>query len=214
MTRPLFTERFAPGLCFCSLAWRQIPPPNLCPIVHVRPTAQTHRTQERGIKSPPGAEAPPAQPRGSHHRNAAAEGKATQQRETPPGRWAFPGPVRAPRRYAGRAVIFYQSNRRRCSGSPRAGGKRARRPTLRHCSRTPSPTLRPQPRRRLHPTSSVLAGHQARIVQNAGHGSGSPLPGYPGEDGDCPRASERRGQRTRFATGCRFLRVLWYLELA
>lgn len=53
--------------------------------------------------------------------------------------------------------------------------------------------LRMQPRGQLHPTFNILAGHQARILQNPGRGTSSSLPGYPGEDGDCPGNGIARG---------------------
>lgn len=170
MTRSLFTERFAPGRCFCSLVRCQIPPPPLCPVVHISPVPPGHG---KGQSNPSGAAAAPAQPHGSHRRSDAAGGKATQREETAPA-WGAP--------------LFYQNPS--CAGPLRAGesGTTAQPKALQ--SRT------------LHRTPGAAPRTSSENLTKPRTREQFPLPGFPGEDGDCswafPWASEHRGRPTRF----------------
>lgn len=127
----------------------------------------------KGQSNPSGAVAAPAQPLRSHRRSDAAGGKATQREETAPA-WGAP--------------LFYQNPS--CAGPLRAGesGTTAQPKALR--SRT------------LHRTPGAAPRTSSENLTKPRTREQFPLPGFPGEDGDCswacPWASERRGQPTRF----------------
>lgn len=81
-------------------------------------------------------------------------------------------------------------------GRSRAPQKQVCQPALRHCGRTPSPMLWVQAHVWGH--GGILAGHQARILQNLLGIQGvrsCPLCGYPGEDGNIP--SRRHGRQSQ-----------------
>lgn len=186
--------KICPGALFLQfgLMTDSTPPPLPCSPRQPRP----HRTRKERIKPRWGRSSPSSAPGEPPPQGCRGKRRSDTARENATVVLSKPRAHDSPSLLHGMGC-FYQGLS--CASSPRAGrGKQARWPTLRHCNHTPSPMLRTQPCRQLHPTFNILAGHQARILQNPGRGRSSPLPGYPGEDGDCPWdcpwASERRGQ--------------------